>query len=76
MSLSLVLAVALGGFGQVADGFSQFFLGRLFDLLDRRIFDQALQEAKRQGRGRAVAAEQEGDDGVFTTVRTLGITEA
>ena len=35
--------------------------------------DQALQEAKR---GRAVASEQEGDEGVFTTVRTLGITEA
>lgn len=38
--------------------------------------DQALQEAKRQGRGRAVAAEQAGEDGVFTTVRTLGISEA
>ncbi len=38
--------------------------------------DQALQEAKRQGRGRAVAAEQEGEEGVFTTVRTLGINDA
>lgn len=38
--------------------------------------DQALQEAKRQGRGRAVAAEQAGEEGVFTTVRTLGISEA
>ena len=38
--------------------------------------DQALQEAKRQGRGRAVAAEQAGAEGVFTTVRTLGISEA
>jgi diguanylate cyclase (GGDEF)-like protein len=38
--------------------------------------DQALQEAKRQGRGRAVAAEQDGGDDVFTTVRTLGVNKA
>jgi diguanylate cyclase (GGDEF)-like protein len=38
--------------------------------------DQALQEAKRQGRGRAVAAEHDGTSDSYATVRTLGITEA
>lgn len=34
--------------------------------------DQALQEAKRQGRGRAVAADGEPGNAVFTTTRALG----
>lgn len=37
--------------------------------------DQALQEAKRQGRGRAVAAEKGSEDDFFTTVRTLGTSQ-
>jgi hypothetical protein len=35
----------LGRFGQFADGFCQFFFRSLFDLLDRGVFDQALQES-------------------------------
>jgi diguanylate cyclase (GGDEF)-like protein len=35
--------------------------------------DQALEEAKRQGRGRAVAADGEADAPVFSQVRQLGI---
>src|SRR3989344_4872882 len=46
VGLGLVLAVALGGFGQVADGFGQFFFSCFFNLLDRGVFDQALEETQ------------------------------
>jgi diguanylate cyclase (GGDEF)-like protein len=37
--------------------------------------DQALQEAKRQGRGRAVAAEEATGDAVYATGRKLGLNQ-